>query len=400
MVADRGLSAPSNRLRRWLFLAGATATGAVAGGLIVAQLRTSPGQFPQPAAHFMVQLPPNSRLSSIDFPAIAISPDGSLVAYVATRGGQPELFVRPMNSVDPTPLAGTANATTPFFSPDSRWIGFFADGQLKKISTSGGLPITLCAAPIGAGASWGANGVIVFAGTTGAGLSRVSDTGGNPEPVTQLNAQLGEFSHRWPEWLPGEQAVLYTVGTTGSWDDAQIVGQSIASGERSVLVRGGTNPRYTPGYLVYSRGGAIMAVPFDPASLTVTGTAVQVLDNVMQSFDGAAQLSISRSGSAVYVTGVFESDQRRLATVDRSGAATPLAAPARPYATPHLSPDGGKLLVTIEEAMSELWRYDIAPGTLTQLTFDSGARFPVWSPDGQRAAFSSNRSGRAQSFRD
>ena len=116
----------------------------------------------------MVQLPPNSRLSSIDFPAIAISPDGSLVAYVATRGGQPELFMRRMNSVDPTPLAGTANATTPFFSPDSRWIGFFADGQLKKISTSGGLPITLCAAPIGAGASWGANGVIVFAGTTGA----------------------------------------------------------------------------------------------------------------------------------------------------------------------------------------------------------------------------------------
>ena len=397
-VAGRGITTRSDRLRRWLPVAGVTTIGAVAGGLIVAQFTTAPGQSTSPAAHFMVQLPPNSRLASIDFPAIAISPDGSHVAYVATRGGQPELFVRPMNSVDPTPLAGTANATTPFFSPDSRWIGFFADGQLKKISTSGGLPITLCAAPVGAGASWGANGEIVFAGTTGGGLSRVSDAGGKPEPVTQLNTQDGEFSHRWPEWLPGERTVLYTVGTTGSWDDALIVGQSLASGERSVLVRGGTDPHYTEGYLMYSRGGAIMAVPFDPASLTVTGTAVRVLDNVVQSFDGAAQLSVSRSGSAVYVTGVFESDQRRLAIVDRSGAATPLAAPPRPYATPQFSPDGGKLLVTIEEAMSELWRYDIAPGTLTQLTFDSGAKFPVWSPDGQRVAFSSSKTGALNLF--
>lgn len=208
----------------------------------------------------------------------------------------------------------------------------------------------------------------------------------------------GEFSHRWPEWLPNERTVLYTVGTTGSWDDAQIVAQSLASGERSVLVQGGTNPHYVPGYLVYSRGGAIMAVPFDPTDLTVTGTPVRVLDNVMQSFDGAAQLSVSPSGSAVYVAGVFESDRRTLATVDRAGAATPLAAQPRPYATPQWSPNGRRVLVTIEQAMSDLWLYDIAPGTLTQLTFDSGARFPVWSPDGQRAAFSSNKTGALNLF--
>jgi Tol biopolymer transport system component len=397
-VADRGASAGGTRLRQPLLVAGVIAIGAIAGGLIVARVKTSPAQSSTPAAHFMVQLPPNSRLASIDFPAIAISPDGSTVAYVATRGGQPELFVRPMNSVDSTPLAGTANATTPFFSPDSRWIGFFADGQLKKISASGGLPITLCAAPVGAGASWGADGVIVFAGGTGAGLSRVPDAGGKPEPITKLNADAGEFSHRWPEWLPDERAVLYTVGTTGSWDDAQIVAQSLASGERSVLVRGGTYPHYVPGYLVYSRDGAIMAVPFDSSNLTVTGTAVRVLDNVLQSFDGAAQLSISPSGSAVYVAGAFESDQRRLATVDRSGAATPLAAPPRSYAAPQLSPDGRRLLVTVEAETPDLWLYDIAPGTLTQLTFDAGARFPVWSPDGQRAAFSSNRTGALNLF--
>jgi Tol biopolymer transport system component len=397
-AAERRVDEGGNRWRRSLFVAGMTAAGAVIGGSIVGQFRTAPPASITPAAHFMVQLSPNERLASIDFPAIAVSPDGSLVAYVATRGGSPELFMRPMNSVDATPFAGTANATTPFFSPDSGWIAFFADGHLKKVSTSGGPPITLCDAPIGTGGSWGTNDVIVFAGTTGSGLSRVSAAGGKPEPVTQLDAQKGEFSHRWPKWLPDGRTVLYTVGTTGSWDDAQIVAQSLASGERSVLVRGGTNPQYVPGYLMYARGGAIMAVPFEPASLTVTGTPIRVLDNVMQSFDGAAQLSVSRSGSAVYVPGVLKSDQRRLVTVDRTGTATPLAALPRPYVTPRISPNGQRLLVTIEQATSDLWMYDIASDTLTQITFESGARFPVWSPDGQRAAFSSNKSGALNLF--
>jgi serine/threonine-protein kinase len=397
-VAERRLDDRGSRWRRSLVVAGVTVGGAVIGGLIAGQFRAALPESITPPAHFMVQLPLNERLASIDFPAIAVSPDGSLVAYVATRGGSPELFLRPMNSVDATPLAGTANATTPFFSPDSRWVAFFADGHLRKVSTSGGPPITLCDAPIGTGGSWGTNDVIVFAGTTGSGLSRVSAAGGKPEPVTQLDAQKGEFSHRWPKWLPDGRTVLYTVGTTGSWDDAQIVAQSLASGERSVLVRGGTDPQYLPGYLMYARAGAIMAVPFEPASLTVTGTPARVLDNVMQSFDGAAQLSVSQSGSAVYVPGVLNSDHRRLVTVDRTGTATPLAALPRSYVTPRLSPNGQRLLVTIEQATSDLWTYDIGSDKLTQITFESGARFPVWSPDGQRAAFSSNKAGALNLF--
>ena len=141
-----------------------------------------------------------------------------------------------------------------------------------------------------------------------------------------------------------------------------------------------------------------MAVPFEPASLTVTGTPARVLDNVMQSFDGAAQVSVSRSGSAVYVPGVLNSDHRRLVTVDRTGTATPLAALPRSYVTPRLSPNGQRLLVTIEQATSDLWTYDIGSDKLTQITFESGARFPVWSPDGQRAAFSSNKAGALNLF--
>jgi Tol biopolymer transport system component len=398
-TAERHVGARGGRISRWLLVAGVTAAGAMVGGSIVAQFKTAPRVASlTPAAHFTAQLPPNARLASIDFPAVAVSADSSLVAYVATRGGPPVLFLRPMNSLDATPLAGTTNATTPFFSPDSRWIAFFADGQLKKISTSGGLPIALCPAPLGAGGSWGTDDDIVFAGTTGSGLSRVSAAGGKPEPVTQLDERNGEFSHRWPEWLPGGRTVLYTVGTTGRWDDAQIVAQSLASGQRSVLVRGGTNPHYLPGYLLYARGGAIMAVPFDPARLTVKGAPAKVLENVVQSFDGAAQLSVSPSGSAVYVAGVFQSDQRRIVTVDRAGAATPLAAPPQPYSTPHLSPNGRRLLVTIDQTMSDVWMYDIGAGTSTQLTFESGARFPAWSPDGQHLVFSSNRAGTLNLF--
>ena len=212
--------------------------------------------------------------------------------------------------------------------------------------------------------------------------------------MTSLDANASEFSHRWPEWLPDGKAVIFAAGTVGSWDDAQIVAQSLTTGQRSVLVRGGTNPHYLPsGHLIYTHGAAILAVPFDPSTLKVAGTPVRVLDNVLQSSDGAGQLSVSRSGTAVYIPGALESDQRRLVAVDRSGTATPFAAPPRPYRTPRLSPDGGKLLVTIEGAREDVWLYDITSGTLTELTADARATDPIWTPDGRRATFSSNKAG-------
>jgi serine/threonine protein kinase/Tol biopolymer transport system component len=392
---QRTTRGPDSRFRTAGFIAAIAFAGAVIGGALVGLIRPRELTSPSVAAHFVVPLPPNVQLASTDFPAIAVAPDGSLVAYVATRGGAPELFVRPMNGLEASPLPGTANATTPFFSPDSRWIAFFADGQLKKVSVTGGPPVILSAAPLGAGGHWNSNGTIVFAATTGSGLSQVSAAGGTAEPVTQLDTAHGEFSHRWPEWLPDSRTILYTVGASRSWDDAQIAARSTASNKPVVLIRGGTNPHYVSGHLLYARGGAIMSVPFDPARVIVTGTAVKVLDGVVESFDGAAQLSLSSSGTAAYLGGVFQSDQRKIVTVDRAGAATPLAAPAQPYSSPQLSPDGRKLLVTIDRKVSDLWLYDLGAASSTQLTFEAGARFPVWSPDGQRVAFSSNKDGGA-----
>jgi serine/threonine-protein kinase len=349
-------------------------------------------------ARFAVTLPSTTPLGGLDFPSLAMSPNGSHLVYVGTRGGQTQLFLRPLNAVEPAAIAGTLNAVAPFFSADGEWIGFFSDGQLRKVALSGGMPITVCDAPIGLGGSWNASGMILFAAGTGSALFLVPASGGTPQRVTTLDIDKGEFSHRWPEWLPDGETFLYTVGTTGSWNDAQIVAQS-RNGPRTVLAQRGTNPHYLPtGHLLFAQNGRIMRVGFDAGRVATSGTPEPVLDGVMQSSDGAAQIAISRSGHAVYVAGTLESGQRRLMSVGRDGSAIPFAAPPGMYASPRVSPDGQRLLLTVETSPPDLWRYDIETGVSVQLTFNAGATSPIWSRDGQQAAFSSTKSGAPNVF--
>jgi serine/threonine-protein kinase len=255
------------------------------------------------------------------------------------------------------------------------------------------MPIPLCEAQVGLGGSWGADGRIVFASNTGSGLSTVSSDAGRPERITNLDAAKGEFSHRWPEWLPGGEAIIYTVGTVGTWNQAEVVAQSLTTGERSVLVQGGTNPHYLPtGHLVYAHDGRIFAVPFDPRRLRVTGEAMPVLENVLQSPDGAAQLAISPSGMAAYISGESGSGQGRLVSVTRDGTVTPFAAQIGAYSSPRVSADGRRLLVAKESPASDLWVYDIRADSWSQLTYEAGATSPLWTPDG-RAVFNSTKNG-------
>ena len=378
---------------RALAITGLLAAGAMAGALAALAMREPPDAA-TPPVRFIVPVSPAAPLGGFDFPSVVLSPDGTQLVYVASRGGRTQLFLRPLNGIDAAPIAGTANAAGPFFSPDSQWIAFFADGRLKKVPVAGGTPVTLCEAPVGLGGSWSADDVIVFAAATGSGLSQVSAAGGTPQRLTMLDVAQGEFSHRWPEWLPDGETVLYTVGTSGSWSDAQIVAQSAASGRRSILVRGGTNPHYLPtGSLIYAQNGRIMRVPFNLTDLTVGGSPVAVLDNVLQSADGAAQLSVARSGSAVFVTGALDADQRRLVSVGRDGVSAPFAAPPGSYTSPRASPDGRKLLVAMDVPAQDLWVYDMMSGGTDQLTFGAGAASPVWSRDAQQAAFTSTRAG-------
>jgi serine/threonine-protein kinase len=300
-----------------------------------------------------------------------------------------------MDAVDAVPIDGTANAVSPFFSPDSQWIAFFADGQLKKVAVTGGAPITLCPAPVGLGGTWSRDDVIVFAAATGSGLSQIPASGGTARPLTTVDVSHGEFSHRWPEWLPDGETILFTVGTSGSWNDAQVAVLSTKTGQRSTLLRGGTNPHFiAPGTLLYAQKGRLMSVSFDAGRRAVSGSPAVAIDSVLQSADGAAQFSASRSGHIAFVSGGVDVNQRRLVSVSRDGLSVlPFAAPPAGYATPRASVDGRKLLVTIESPSPDLWVYDVMLGMSTQITFDSGATSPVWSRDARRVAFTSTRTG-------
>jgi serine/threonine-protein kinase len=392
--------APGGRAR-WALAVLLLMTAAALGALLWATLgRSRPTTAASgPPARFVVPLPGDTRFVVTDFPTLAISPDGAIVAYTATRGDRTQLFLRPLNGHEATPVPGSANAVSPFFSPDSQWIAFFADGRLKKMPVAGGPPVNVCDATIGFGGSWGADDTIVFAPAPGSPLWRVPAAGGTPVRLTQLDAERGEFSHRWPEFLPDGRTVLFTVGVQGSWDDAEIVAESIDTGSRQRLVDGGTHPRYlSSGHLLYVRHGSAWVVPFDAARLRISGLPARVLDDVLVSFDGAGQLSVSPQGTLVYVTGSAFEPPRRLITLDGSGATSPLAAEPRAYAGPRVSPEGRRIVVSIAGAAEEVWLYDVGSGRLEQLTFESVNRAPIWTPDGKRITFSSNRAGALNLF--
>ncbi|MBZ5699386.1 MAG: serine/threonine-protein kinase [Acidobacteriia bacterium] len=380
-------------LRRWALVAGlACLAVAVIAGFAVWNLK--PSSSPRPESRFTVTLPPGQQLAGLDSgPAVALSPDGSHLAYVATQSGTQQIYLRAMDSLETKSISGTEGAVNPFFSPDGQWLGFFAGGKLRKVSVSGGAALTLGDAPSPEGASWGSQGMIAFTPTQVSTLQQVSDAGGTPQPLTRI--EKGESSHRWPEFLPGGKAVLFAASPTSSnWANAQVAVQSLGTSERRNLVQGGTSPRYAPsGHLVHAQGGSLMAVPFDPQRLTATGAAVPVVEGVLQSpSSGAAQYSISATGSLVYVSGSVQTTQRRLVWVSRSGAEQPLAAPARTYRNPRLSPDGRRVAVNIEEQETQVWLYDLSRETLTRLTFEGSANlFPVWTLDGKRIAFQSNK---------
>jgi len=354
----------------------------------------------RPVSRTVITLPLGERLAGLEQPAVALSPDGNHLVYVANRGGTQQLYLRAMDSLEARPVPGTEGAVNPFFSPDGQWLGFFAGGKLKKVSVSGGAAQTLGDAVNPRGASWGSQGMIVFAPRTVAALQQVSDAGVPAQPLTR--PEKGEVSHFWPEFLPGGKAVLFAAGSSSAnWTNAQVAVQSVGTGERRDLVQGGTQPRYAPsGHLVHAQGGNLVAVPFDPQRLAVTGTAVPVVEGVLQSpSSGAAQYSFSATGSLVYIPGGLQAAQRRLVWVNRNGAEQPVAAPARAYRGPRLSPDGQRVAVAIEEHETQVWVYDVARETPTRLTFEGNANFTaLWTPDGKRIAFQSNKEGPPKLF--
>jgi Tol biopolymer transport system component len=298
-----------------------------------------------------------------------------------------------MDRLEVTPLGGTENATSPFFSPDSQWIGFFADGKLKKINVHGGFPTTLCdTAPDDRGGSWGSDDTIIFAPGADTGLMRIAASGGTAQALTSPDGGKRERTHRWPEILPGSKAVVFTIGSVDSIDyylDAKIAVQSLETGKREILPVQGTFARYDPaGYLLFAQRGGLFAAPFDLKRLQVTGPAVGVLDDVaMDASTGAMDFSLSRTGSLSYLPGGWSYADLVLAWVDRKGSVVPLPAPAHAFTNAHFSPDGKRVAVTDQGSGSRgIWVYDIPRGTMMRLTY-AADDFPLWTPDGKRIAY-------------
>jgi len=329
---------------------------------------------------------------------LGVSPDGTRIAYVGNVGGKVQLFLRRVDSFQTTPLPNTDDATDPFFSPDGQWVGFFTSNKLEKISANGGAPIVLCDASGERGGSWAPDNTIVFAGASSAGLSRVSADGGKPEPLTRLDSQKGENSHRWPQVLPGGKAVLFTIKTTktSTFNEALIAVESLATHERRIVVHGGSYGRYLPtGHLLFSRAGRLLAVPFDLARLEVTGTPTTALEGVMTDpGNGSAQMGLSESGLLAYLPGGEYGSNQKLVWVGSGGAEQPLPVPPQAYDSVALSPDGRRLAVAIVAANDDIWVIELDRGTLTRLTFESSNNdAPRWSPDGRRILFVSDRLG-------
>jgi serine/threonine-protein kinase len=387
----------------WAWLVAGLLLGAVGAVVIASYLRPSPGEGPVSRFAFGFPAPDNQPVASEgfplrDFPAVAISRDGTKIAYVGARGHTTQIFLRRVDHLEPQPLPDSANATSPFFSPDGQWVGFFADGKLKKASVQGGEATTLCDAPINRNATWGPDSTITFAPTLFGGLMRVSAGGGSPEILTAPDVSKGELTYRWPEILPGGKAVLFVIANAqdiGSFSESKIVAMRLDTREKKILPILGTYPRYSPsGHLLFERDGRVFAVAFDPHRLEVTGQPVPVLDGVKTSPNsGAADFAVSDTGSLVYLPENAYIHDGQIVWVDRKKQVKELAAPARHYGSPHISPDGERIAVAIPTGSSgsDVWVYEIPHGTLTRLTFDEHSSAPIWSPDGKRIAFATTR---------
>ena len=370
---------------------------------------------PAPLTPIRVPLPVES-LAVATHPAgsvVALSPDGSRLAYVSGDGNNGQLYVRRLDAFDAAVIDGADDAYSPFFSPDGEWVGFATGGgELKKVRLAAGAPVTITTIEGRLhGATWGPDDTIVFSeDPVGGGLSQVSALGGRSASLLQPDPDTGERYLNWPSFLPDGRAVLFTGLAEGAGPNTLHVSVlSLESGEVHRLLEGGGNARYVPtGHLVHAEGGSLYATPFDADRLRVVGPTLALLDGVamgMPTEVDIAHYDVAENGTLVYMPGEFRGEAaqgtRTLTWVDHGGEETQLPAPAQNYVSLSLSPDERSAAVGISVGLGnvDVWVSELSRGSLARLTTDEGFDgHPLWHPDGRRLAFTSDRGGQLEIF--
>ncbi len=358
-------------------------------------LKPTPSATSAPVSRLTIALPPDDMLGSLALPVLAISPDGRTVVYVASRtGGNQQLYIRGIDQSDATALAGTEAAYGPFFSPDGRWIGFFAQGKLKKVLAAGGGLETVTDAALGLGGAWSQDGTIYFAPFNTSAIWKVSSNGGTPHEVTRLDRSQGEVSHRWPQMLNDGRTLLFTAWTGPGWDEHSLLGQTGDNTAHRLLVRGASTGRYIPsGHIVYSRADTLIAAPFDIVSLSVTGPPTTLIERASEQQGEGAQFAVSDTGTLVYAAADPHVFERRLVWVSRDGKVDAIAAPPNAFTDPAISPDGRFVASSLQGPTQTLWIYDFGRSTMTTLPATGSSQAPLWTADGRRLVYRGTRSG-------
>ena len=406
LAAGAGAGAPPPRSSRvsWL-VAGVLGVGLIATTVIA--LRRDGGLAPAAGpAQFTIAPPENgsfggpSRGGSGTATQVAVSPDGQHIVFVARTTASYQIWLRPLATLEATPIQGTDGGVFPFWSPDSRSIGFFADGKLKTVQIAGGPPIVLADAPTGNGGSWSRDNVILFApGTSRPGLWRVSSGGGVPTKATTLDKKGGEDGHRWPHFLPDGRQFLYTA-VTGPCCPAATpsvirIGSLDRPGEDLTLFQAESGVSYASGHLIFAREETLMARPFAADTRQLLGDAFPLAERVTTEASRYVGASVSENGTLVYGQAVADVP-RQLTWFDRTGHVLGTLGEAALYSGLALSPDEHHVAVTLGTGHPEnvdIWLIDVDRNVRSRLTVDPGRDVsPVWSPDGTRIAFQSSRS--------